>query len=279
MGYELFKQYSEPYAKLVVAIKDEIPTIQRVDFKTEICSFVKNMLIKDYKKRLEIFNNTNKKIIFEQSKDTFDNILAEIKNKKQDTISSIEELHRIKEEENLKRTKKVELLNKTKNIIMNVFEELSLSSMFSAYKIILDLNNELIIKITGGWENGFCCPVYISYDFNLQEDYIFKLINKGIVKGSDYPNNKISNYIYDRIKLIHEDFDKTQGHNEIFVGVYDEKAIIENVKLNLVKLIKESIEYMKTWVIEDIEWEKQIVRKPGVNMRIGSVRSDKILII
>lgn len=277
MGYEIFKQYSEPFSQLVLAIRDENPIIQRIDVSVKICSFVSNMLIKKYKTRLEIFKSTDLKTVFEKSSDSFDSIISEIINSNQDNIRGLEQLKNKQKEEDLKQIKILEKLMAIKDIIDKFMIFIHDKSLITNYDIISNntyIKDIMVIKIIGEYKNGFCWPVYIFYNIYIQDDNIIKITNVGLIKVNDYPKN---NYSVNQMQLILEDFKHKQGDNEIYHGVFDEKVILENIRLNIAKLIKEAVEFMKPWIKEDIEWEKQIVGKAGVFARMMPGRNDKFI--
>jgi len=59
MGNELFYQYSEPYSKVVIAVTEETPIIQRLDYNYKFINFINNLLIKDPISRIGLFSKVN----------------------------------------------------------------------------------------------------------------------------------------------------------------------------------------------------------------------------
>jgi serine/threonine protein kinase len=184
MKKELFHDKT-PYTNLVIAIKEDIPQISNTTFSFELLQLTRDMMTKDWSKRLKLVNQARIENIRNSSTKTdesYSNGIEEILKMRIGPQSSFDEI------ENMKRTKSelseqrkqfsIELAQLIKDCVSDIAEKgicygILISDNFSFSD---DSNNGEIIQnylfqLNGGLEIGFPSNLYLFFRIINSDDF------------------------------------------------------------------------------------------------------------
>lgn len=276
MGKELFHQYGEPYTKLVLAIKEENPSINRIDFSQRFLQFVRNLLVKNWKKRLELYNKADINQIFTSSEyDDKEKVIDTISAKTQPYKEKVEIIKQKKQEFLLIRKRKSELANKVVSNIQNVMNSLKNKEIIGGHTVIdttenSEVNaNKYVYEIKGELSNGFSGVLIVIFILSADEHSVIEFSLNAVVSPSIGINPQT------RKKRLENVFKQARGLIKVFEGIYDEMSLLEQLERIVIKLTDKAIDIMKPWVESELEWRaKMAVARPGVHNRLIERRED-----
>lgn len=174
MKKELFNEVS-PYPNLVMGIVNVVPTFNNDKYPVKLLSLARNMLCKDWRKRLELIplNNIDELLTMPKGAiEKSDVIIEKLKKKRliySDITDTIAQIIRTKQEI----TKiKIALSDSILSMIREVFHDLKIKELFktviSSSEFSFDddkrgelLEKNLIFKFSGGLEMGFSRDIFL----------------------------------------------------------------------------------------------------------------------
>jgi len=270
MGYELFKQYSDPYARLVRAVCESIPHIDREDCNQELVHLIQNMLTKNWQLRLNLFNKTDiTKILCTQNIKNKNDVLSKILYMQSDNMTQEEQIKMFKEKREEQKSKINNFYNEIRIILESCFIELTKKNIIEAWNIhhyrAYNVPNRFVASyvINGNLTQGFYGTVEIFIIFPLQIDdcniqaiaeidfnkhNISKRVRRGgdDLFGTEYilPNEK--RYILPSERYI-----------TVFAGAFNKLYIQQKLMDVINKILYESLKRMKPLVDAEYKYAKQ----------------------
>jgi hypothetical protein len=286
MKKELFSN-EEPYAKLVIAIKEDMPKIINSSFHPDLIQLARNMLQKDWKKRLESvsipkINEILKKCLLPQKEpdNLYDSILtnalpiqAEIE-EIENISRSLKEKNNIKEEIHKKIWKRIDdCFTYLKN--NDFIESVKITEMFKlndGINIVGFKKNSKIYRINGKFDFGFARPIIILVSIINDEKSYCKVMLTGIVP-ENYFDEKKNN---DPLKMLfsifglgknYPSYNTTIAYDErieisytcIFDGIIEteDNTIKDLLDKKIAIIIKSAINIMKPDIAEQLKMRRE----------------------
>ena len=300
MKKELFAGIA-PYAALVSTIKEDMPQIITAKYHPELVRLTRNMLHKEWRKRLELasietIKSTLQKCLLPQDEPT--NIYNEIKAKAlpiQEELKKFEDIIRSKAE-------KEKIMYKTHDDIWNVIEEyfiqtndmiemmdkIGSSRVFSMDDLphTMPIRNFKFYQFIGKLEYGFVKPFLILFMVENNASSYAKIYILGII-----PDIILREKILEPEKLMYELFSKEREYPQLhiritnppelkveFTRIFDgivefgDNSLKELISVKVARLLNKITERMKPDVQEELaERKKRLEAGSGVyvSMRIS----------
>jgi serine/threonine protein kinase len=279
MGKEIFGQYKEPYGKVVMAVRDELPSISRLEFNQFFLQIVRNLLVKDWKKRLDLFNQANiEELMNKKIEDDSEKIRNEIIAKTQPHREKLDAQQRKQDEIALIRKRKRELANKVVRNIESVLDSCKAKNLFGGYRPFESKEdregkqNRYTFEIKGELNHGFFGALYVLFILSVDEHSVIELRLKALVSpGIAFTVQSIKKNLDIR-------FSQPRGIIQVWDGIFDEAGLLDQMERIVVKLISKSIDIMNPWVVEELERQEKMATAPqGVHL-IKVVRKEDRLI-
>ena len=302
MAKELFCDV-EPYTNLVIAIKEDMPKIISEKFHPDLVQLSRNMLIKDWRKRLGLcpinkVHETLDKCLLPQDEPT--NIFNDIRistSKIRDELEEISKISRdLAEKEKIKSNLNIDI----HKVISNCFNEIKLNETIDSiensgvFKVRGWREKEFEVssvfyKITGRFEFGFAKPVYILYRIENNENSFCKIMVIGIILGGfikpdfQYPEKMLYDIFLPQIKFQKQ---RTYGQalkinfNCIFEGVFEpeDKTFIELISKKVALILKKAIEKMKPDIESELKKRKDMAgARPDIYTSISVLQDNTII--
>jgi serine/threonine protein kinase len=296
MQKELFIEKT-PYTNLVIAIKEDTPQISNTLFPFKLLQLTRDMMTKDWKKRLQL-----------SSVDRIEDVIKSKLSKTDDFEESIEEILKMRighqasfdEIEKLQRTK-AELSKKREDfakdlgqLIEDCILEIKEKSVFTDFKksknfrFSNDRNNEKLIQnylyeIQGNLKMGFPSNLYIFFRIINTDDYYTEIETLAVFPSVFAKANVSSpeNLFRELDKTSRQIGNMTNSFGQpainfnfktinIFNGIAQIDSSFKNhLKLNIVKLIMKSLKMVETKVEKTIEQQKLVAEsKKSINFGV-----------
>lgn len=286
MKKELFED-KVPYSNLVIAIKDDFPSITNDSYSFDLLQISRDMLIKDWKTRIQIVNSKRIERILSLSNKTdkldilVDNILKKNLNR-QAKFDIIEVLNRSTQE---KKARKKQFEKELDEIILACFKEIAPMGLFSQYT-----NSQSFTMITG--ENtyhrifqlnkdlkcGFSRALFIMASYYIEETSFGGIGLWGIIPSSSSNINITRpNSLFDFLskEKNRENDDTKFKFKTIFHGMMSFDDTLKNlIKMQFVKLISVAINTMEKEVSYELIKLEKIARKdstPSVYLNLPTI--------
>jgi len=274
MGKELFHQYKEPYASLVLAVKEEVPTISRVDFSFNFLKLVRNLLLKNPENRLKCFREIDiDKISNQLDNSEASNLINDIKIMTDDYNTKMEEV-KFKSQELLNLRKKVlEFHNKILISLDNSWKYLKEHDLFDNVEMINQRKDNkydhfyILYKLSGDLNKGFSNSYYIIIELIIEIPEYIKSSIISII--GNHPNEG------DILKI----FKDRNNYNKkitFFEGAFDNESFTQYYHKYFLLLHKKSLEYMRPFVEAEIKNRKDNIGKK-INFFISISSKAKII--
>jgi len=203
MKKELFSEI-EPYPKLVIAIKYDMPSIINDEYHPDLIQLARDMLQKDWQKRLAISNIDRIKTVLEKCllpKEAKENLYDNIKTNALTIQAEIEEISNITRSLEEKERIRKEIHNSIWEIIDNCFNNLNNTDFIDKIEKtnIFTLGDKLAIKgysrrykiyiVHGKFNYGFSKPVLIIFNIANNEQYNCIIMMSGLIPDDIYTLN------------------------------------------------------------------------------------------
>jgi serine/threonine protein kinase len=297
MGKELFAGI-EPYSALVIAVKEDMPPIISTKYHPELIRLTRNMLNKEWKKRLElasidIIKSTLQKCLLPQDEPT--NIYNQIKTKAlpiQEELKRFEDITRSKEENK-------RIMNKLNSDIWDTIENyfIQTSDMIEMMEKIdssknftmdilsktISMGNFKFYQLKGKFEYGFVKTFFILLKVENNANNYAKISMLGII-----PDIILREKILEPEKLMCEFFSKERKYPPphiritnppelkieftcIFDGIVElgDTSLKELINVKIAQLLSKITEKMKPDVQEELEQrKKRLETGPGVHVSV-----------
>jgi serine/threonine protein kinase len=282
MRKELFWDVA-PFTKLVIAIKEEPPKIINDKINPDLLQLARNMLQKDWKKRLEMCNIDRILLILEkclkpheEANNLYSNIFSDALPIKV-TLNEILRKKRNKEEI-IKRKKEIQ--EKIWEIIDDCFSELRYNEFIQnienteyfalnncSYYVEGNIKKLMIYIIHSKFEFGFIRPVLIFFNISNDELYNCKIKMSGLIPDNDYRRLNINNPeemfndIFRSIKMrFPQDYEGNRTKiidlklTNIFNGIieFEDNTLKNIIKKKTAFILTEAKERMKSDVQEEL---------------------------
>jgi len=263
MGYEIFNQCEEPYGKLVMAVINEKPRIERSDYSQDFVMLIRNMLIKDWKDRLAVYNqNDVDAILSNKVTKTNEELLARLKNIKagyKDDISEIEQLQM----KSIQDRAQLEIICTTMDeIIHECFLKMQREKIINGLTTTdnPNLNRQRIkqYSIDGDLSQGFVKPVIIYIQYPNKHDVCY--VN-----------------ILGEIAFSEQILDGQHRFIQFYAGEFDQQLFTERITETIYKLVFKALSIMKSYVEKELEWKKRTAVTTGPHARFSSVPQNIII--
>ncbi len=190
MKKELFNEYT-PFSTLVLAIKEDVPTISNADFPFSTIQLARDLLVKDWKKRLALCMNQRIESFYLNDPNNISSIDKEIEDVLSMTSghkSKFEEIEKITRSNKEKADKRIEISNQLEKVIDESLELLKQKGLFQRitksqlFYFDSDKENRItravknyLYKIEGDITQGFSRPVYLFTKFNNDENFLAQI--------------------------------------------------------------------------------------------------------
>jgi serine/threonine protein kinase len=203
MKKELFSGV-EPYPKLVIAIKYDMPSIINDEYHPDLIQLARDMLQKDWKNRLATSNIDRIKTVLEKCllpKEVKENLYNNIKTNALTIQAELDELSNITRSIEEKERIRKEIHKKIWEIIDNCFTNLGNNDFIDKIEKtnVFILADRLAIKgygrtykiyiVNGKFKYGFSRPVLIVFNVANNEQYNCKIMMSGLLPDGFYKLN------------------------------------------------------------------------------------------
>ena len=282
MKKELFIEKT-PYSNLVIAIKDDTAPISNTKYSFELLQLTRDLLSKDFKKRLEICSNDriNKIITKEDVKsDNFDNGIDEVLKMRlghQAKFNEIEKLQRNRDEVKRKQKGFASQLSKTiDNCLKRIEDKRVFSSCDKSKNFSFDTErkstNEIvqnyIYELKGDLKMGFPQNLFILIRLTNDENNYAEIDLLGIFPSVFRNKSVLQNPLTFFREIYKEKQPYSRGQNmftiktcNVFKGNIEfDESFDTYISTQLVNLIHKSLKSVEKNVKEEIEWREKIVK-------------------
>lgn len=295
MKKELFYDKT-PYSNLVIAIKEDVPLISNTSFPFELLQITRDMMTKDWKKRLELVYKAriNKiKISSSSTKDSYDDGIEEILKMRiapQASFDEIEKMTRTKSELSEQRKQFAgELSQLVKDCVLDIEKKgvCYKTSVSDNFRFSDDSNNGKIIQnylveLIGDLKIGFPSNLYLFFRITNEDNFyttvesisIFHPFNKKPEMNNplkffgqfDSESRQIQNMI-NRVGPSQVNFKfKTITFFDGIAEIDDSFKV--HLKKKIVELIVKSLKSVEKKVEDEILFQKKIIEsKNGYTVR------------
>lgn len=299
MKRELFHD-KKPYANLVIAIKDDTPKISNPNISFELLQLTRDMMTKDWKKRLELVATdrlAKAASLKENLENPFDQGVEEILKMRmghQAKFDEIEKLNRTKEE--LRKKQKEIGLNLSKEIDKSfdiikskgVFTSLKKSKNFhfdSDRKATDTLIQNYLYEVGGELKIGFPRNLYIlvrmsNDESNYTEVELYGIFPSTFVRPNiDNPMHLFQELAKERQRFSPHNAYHTLKTINIFKGIVDfDESFTNHICTQMIKLIMKALKMVEKNVAEELQWYEDLAKsKQTMNTRVTSGHQNIII--
>jgi serine/threonine protein kinase len=276
---ELFAE-AVPYPNLVLSIKEKNPKIESNAYPHQLIQLSRNLLTKNWKKRLEICQISsmiNSVSNYKPPISEYDRQIEAIRKLTTAHLSIYDEIQNIKSNNEKKEKSKRENASSIMQFIFQCFNLLPQGIFVTMSDLKMfqfgpdSINQQYIIqnrliKITGTLEMGYSRYFYILIRVTNDETMFGKIELLGILSKQNYGGEPLPTFLFltkHRNKLNSGDnYEKGRFKTyKIFEGVIELDDEFSNVvKLGIVNLIKNGLSSMSSEVLEEMEREKNMAQ-------------------
>ena len=298
MKNELFIEKT-PYSNLVIAIKEDSPQITNKLFSFELLQLTRDMMTKDWKRRLEFSSLGRIKNVLNSSfskTDAFEESVEEVLKMRIGHFASFDEIEKLQRTKSELLKKRQHFAKELADLLEECIEEVKEKRVFSDFKksnnfrFSNDRNNDkqiqnYLYEIQGNLKMGFPSSLFMFFRItNADNNYtemetlatfpsVFAKADvnrpENLFRELDRTSRQIGNMI-NRVgpPEINYNF-KTIN---IFKGTAEIDSSFKNhLKLNIVRLIMKSLKMVETRVEKEIEEQKRIAEsKKPINFSVST---------
>lgn len=292
MKKELFSDKT-PYTNLVIAIKEDTPKISNPAIAFELLQLTRDMMTKDWKKRLELVNETRLKKTYnitEILENPLEQGIEDILKKRlghQAKFDEIEKLRRTKDEIRKKQKEFANTLSKSIDKCFDLIKNKGVcNSIKKSNNFSFDgdrnktdvLRQNYLYELSGDLKMGFPRNLYIlvrmsNDENNYTEIELFGIFPSGFMRASvDSPLN-----LFQELAKEQQRFNRHNSHHsiktiEIFKGNVDfDESFNNHISTEIVKLISKALTIVEKEVSEELQWIEDITKsKQAVHSRVTS---------
>jgi serine/threonine protein kinase len=307
MKKELFAGI-EPYANLVITIKEDMPKIISSNFHPDLIQMARNMLQKDWKKRLElssidIIKKTLNECLVPQKEPA--NLYNDIKTSALTIQVELEEIANISRSLKEKSEIRSSIHNNIWHIIDDCFEALKTndiikaigqSAKFKLHETVKKRSNAssyMIYQIDGKFDYGFARPVFILFKVENDEKSYCQICVIGIIpdlfctKNLKEPDKLLSDiFSNSRMKYppLHSQISKPPEYEIPFSCVFngiielEDKSLHDMIDKTIASILAKAIQRMEPEIKRELESRKKAL---GASSRVSfsfSISSGSIFI-
>jgi serine/threonine protein kinase len=299
MKKELFWDKT-PYSNLVIAIKEDTPKISNSDISFELLQLTRDMMTKDWRKRLELVtesrikNTLTIKSTFENSFDRGIEDILKMRLGHQSKFDEIEKLRRTKDE--IRKRQKEFGANLAK-VVDECFDAIKSKGVCTSVKkskrFLFDrdkrnadvLTQNYLYELSGELKIGFPRSLFILARISNDENNYTEIDLYGI-----FPSSFAKADIDAPINLFQElakENQRRQRYNtyselktiNIFKGTVDfDESFTNHIRTQIVKLIAKALKIVEKDVQDELQWYEDLAKsKQAVNMRTTSGHGNIII--
>lgn len=286
MKKELFNEYT-PYSNLVLAIKEDPPTISNAGFPFSTVQLARDLLVKDWKKRLALCTNQRIESFYLNDPNNISSIDKELEDVLSMTSghkSKFEEIEKITRSNKEKADKRIEISNQLEKVMdeslefikqKGLFQKITKSQLFSfdsdkENRITRAVKNYLY-KIEGDITQGFSRPLFLFTKFNNDENSLAQISFMAMFLGR-FIKIDLADPIYMFRQIEHQQKSGRLGLapiNEINnIPTYDafngtagfDEQFKEKIISELIKIITTALKGNSPEVTEELEQLKRIAK-------------------
>ena len=299
MKKELFNDKT-PYTNLVIAIKEDTPKISNPAYAFELLQLTRDMMTKDWKKRLELITETRLKKTINLN-ETLENPLEQgiddILKKRlghQAKFDEIEKLRRTKDEIRKKQKEFSVLLSKaidksfdlikTKGVCNSIKK--SNNFLFETDRSTTDvLRQNYLYELSGDLKMGFPRNLYIlvrmsNDESNYTEIELFGIFPGGFMRASvDSPLNLFQELFKEQQRFNRHNAYQSIKTIQIFKGNVDfDESFNNHISTEIVKLLSKALAIVEKEVSEELQWLEDLTKsKQAVHTRVTSGHKNIII--
>lgn len=276
-----------PYSNLVIAIKEDIPSVRNEEVKYDLIQLTRNLLIRDWKKRLEICSLSNINDVIHKVNSTEDHMGVEIDKDIEEILhhsnkyrEKFEELQNIQRSNSEKAEKRRELADKLKSeveIVLDLIRSKGIYETLLPYHdfyyiegiggIASDFKNKevrnMLYHIKGSLKTGypnrhFCLLIRtVNDENNFASIYLI-----GIFSNREHSSGNYG----DPLSIIKEIVQEKRLHKEItyfeaFSGVVEfDESFRLGLTSKIVKLLKRALKEVEAIVAEELAVSEKILK-------------------
>lgn len=276
MGYELFAQYSTPYSRLIRAVEQETPSLERNDYGLSFCHLVRNMLSKNWQDRLNAISEFKQTDTWKACESEASETL--IKQMRESNLPSREKMARIDKKAQVvsrKRMKQKDMINLIRTAIVRCLDWIKDEGIYRRYSEHSlaprtdrrGVHSSFLFEFVGNLEQGFCEHVYVLFTVSLDdhESIVIELV--GLVPGLEMNFDDPTN----RPRMVLSKMAKAKRIS-VFSGVYHSSTVLEQLKTGCLRLITEAQSFMSSFVEADIDFRGSGVDETKAISRTSSAR-------
>ncbi|KAF0140665.1 MAG: hypothetical protein FD122_2242 [Stygiobacter sp.] len=263
-----------PYPNLVIAIKDDNPSITNIKYSFDLLQLTRDLLTKDYKKRLLLCPEGRILEVIMQEKSNPDELndgIEEIMKMRighQAKFDEIEKLQRNKDE--IKKRQK-EFAVKLNRYIDNVFDSIKQKKVFRDYSksnsFLLDtdksttkeLVENFIYELKGELKQGFPKNLYVFVRLIIDESNYTEIELLGIIPAIFNQNSVFSNPLA-FFKEAQSSRKVIKPYNIFKGNVELDMSFASHVETRVIRLIRNLLIKAEPEVKEELEWREQVTK-------------------
>lgn len=280
MKKELFQEVT-PYTNLVIAIKDDMPSVSNTNYSFELLQLTRDLLSKDWKTRLELVTQRRIDTVLENKKNgttiktNLDGLLK-VKFRNQAKFDEIEKLYRTRQELRQRRDEigqrlfvefdKCLMLMQTEGVCKSIMK--SNGFLFDTDRNQNDiLVQNYLYQFTGDLNMGFPKNFYVlsrisNDDKQNSEIDIWGIWPTGFTKASiSNPIELFKNLAKEKQHHNRNNAVKTINTITIYKGIVDfDESFSEYLSNQVINFFTKSLKAVENIVDEEVKWQEHIAK-------------------
>lgn len=299
MRRELFLDKT-PYPNLVIAIKEDTPKVSNPNISFDLLQLTRDMMTKDWKKRLELVSDLRLKAAFEIKEileNPFDQAVEDILKMRlghQAKFDEIEKLRRTKDD--IRKKQKEFAINLAKEIdkcfeiiknkgVCNSLKKSKNFSFDSDRKEIDIAHQNYLYELGGDLKIGFPRSLFIlarmsNDESNYTEIELFGIFPSVFLKANiDNPLNLFQELAKERQRFNTHNSNYTIKTINIFKGTIDfDESFNNHISTQILKLITKALKIVEKSVQDELQWYEELAKsKQSVSTRTTTGHQNVII--
>jgi serine/threonine protein kinase len=274
MGYEIFTQYTDPYARLVIAVKEEKPYIEHSDYSHEILSLIREMLVKNWNTRLQLLSKYNLEEVFKEKVKPNTPQMRELLKLSQGNRDKLDEIEVERKIAQRRINNENVIFDNIKRVMVEIAEEGLDSKLYKDVRYESGVNPHLrnqrvvICQLLGDLSHGFDAPMYIRAIVDQSHERTF--IYLSALNPGRAPDKR------DGFIAVFKDYPYKKGA-EIINGVYNEATFKEIFAISFPQIFTKFYHNMKPSVDGLLDFQKQNAQSGKGGTHYSSQRKELFL--
>lgn len=279
MKKELFEE-KKPYPNLVIAIKDDVPSVSNETYSFEILQLTRDLLSKDFKNRLMICTKERIIKVLDSKSDSLDDIDQELEDilkmrvGHQAKFDEIEKLRRDKDEIKQKQRETGSRLDQTIDRAITklqerqVFKDFEKSDNFHFQNDRLTRSTEdhiqnHLYELKGDLQMGFSRSLLILVRMSNSENDYCEIQLVGIFPSVFKFNKNVTRTPIQFFQDLSKEITQRWKTQTIYQGVVEfDDAFEKQITIQLAKLIKKALQTTQPEVESELKWREEMTKSP-----------------